>query len=70
VVALVMLAWERKAVAAADWPTHAEVLTFMHKTVERRYLLHLPKNLPDNAPLELLGEMATYQAVYKQPKGG
>lgn len=50
-VALVILAYERKGAAAADPPTSGEVLTFMHKTVERKYLFHLPKNLPDNAPL-------------------
>jgi len=35
-VALVILAYERKGAAAAEPPTSGEVLTFMHKTVERK----------------------------------
>ena len=49
--ALVILTYESKGAVAAEPPTPGEFLTFMHKTVERKYLLYLPKNLPDNAPL-------------------
>ena len=31
-----------------------DVLTFKHNKGERKYLLHLPKDLPDNAPLVFL----------------
>ena len=49
--ALVILTYESKGAVAAEPPTPGKFLTFMHKTVERKYLLYLPKNLPDNAPL-------------------
>ena len=37
--------------AAAERPTPGKFLGFNHNGVERKYLLHLPKDLPDNAPL-------------------
>ena len=40
--------------AALEQPIPGKFITFMHKTEERRYLLHLPKNLPENAPLIFL----------------
>ena len=40
--------------AALEQPIPGKFVTFMHKTEERRYLLHLPKNLPENAPLIFL----------------
>lgn len=50
-IALVVLAHGSKGATEAEPPTPGKFLTFMHKTVEREYLLHSPKSLPDNAPL-------------------
>lgn len=50
-VAFVILSYESKGAAAAEPPTPGKCLIFMHKAVERKYLLYLPKDLPDNAPL-------------------
>jgi polyhydroxybutyrate depolymerase len=50
-VALLILSYESKGAAAAEPPSTGKFLIFMHKAVERNYLLYLPKDLPDNAPL-------------------
>lgn len=46
--------WCRNTVAAVEQSPPGKFITFMHKTEERQYLLHLPKNLPENAPLLFL----------------
>jgi polyhydroxybutyrate depolymerase len=46
--------WCRGADASLEQPTPGKFITFMHKTEERTYLLHLPKNLRANAPLVFL----------------
>ena len=38
-------------VAAAEQPSSGKFLTFTHAGEERKYLLHLPKELPEKAPL-------------------
>jgi polyhydroxybutyrate depolymerase len=50
-VALLILSYESKGAALLQPPSTGKFLIFMHKAVERNYLLYLPKDLPDNAPL-------------------
>ena len=38
-------------IAAADQPSSGKFLTFTHTGEERKYLLHLPEELPEKAPL-------------------
>lgn len=50
-IALLLNVWCSSSDAAVERPTPGEFLRFNHNKVERKYLLHVPKNLPDNAPL-------------------
>ena len=38
-------------IATADQPSSGKFLTFTHAGEERKYLLHLPEELPEKAPL-------------------
>ena len=45
------LSWVGTSVVADEPHAPAQFIAFKHKNVERKYLLHLPQNLPENAPL-------------------
>ena len=50
-IAVLLNLWYSSSNAAVEHPTPGQFLHFNHNKVERKYLLHVPKNLPDNAPL-------------------
>ncbi len=50
-IAFLFSLWCGSNDAAAERPIPGKFLGFNHNKVERKYLLHLPKNLPENAPL-------------------
>ena len=52
--ALFTLPCTGNSMVAEERPTPGKFLAFKHNRVERKYLLHLPKDLPDNAPLVFL----------------
>jgi polyhydroxybutyrate depolymerase len=45
-----MLPWAGTILVAED-PQVGQFIEFMHKNVKRKYLLHVPQELPDNSPL-------------------
>jgi polyhydroxybutyrate depolymerase len=53
-IAVLFSLWCTNNDAAVERPIPGKFLRFNHNKVERYYLLHLPQNLPDNAPLVFL----------------
>ncbi len=45
------LSWVGTSLVADEPQAPAQFIAFKHKNEERKYLLHVPPNLPDNAPL-------------------
>ena len=48
------LSWVGANLVADEPQAPAQFIAFKHNNVERKYLLHVPQNLPDNAPLVFL----------------
>ena len=45
------LSWVGTSLVAGESETRPQFIAFKHKKVERKYLLHVPQDLPENAPL-------------------
>ena len=45
------LSWVATSLRADEPQAPAQIIAFKHKNVERKYLLHVPKDLPDSAPV-------------------
>jgi len=50
-IAFMAFSFRPTPTVAEEQPAKGEFVRFMHKAVERKYLLHLPEGLPDNAPI-------------------